>query len=240
MAILLRRKLHLLEGEGENTNIIKLLLSTPKVFNIYEDTNAVEVANYLLPRSVGIEVECLKGDDFNLKAFEDIPNILDVNVDNNEQRYRIPTGLLGLQCMYDICKQLKLNSLSNPNSGIHYHIDCTNFFDDITSSLLKDEEDWILQELDTWDYGGKYNVKKVYYDGGACWVRFQKQFKTMEIRIGNMTFNYGVIIRNAIHGCHIAEKLAERVGIRKKEDFPILNYEEKDLRSFLKNRIIKQ
>lgn len=240
MALLLRKKLRKLEEEAGNGSVIKTLLTVPKVFDLENDQEAVEVADYLLPRSVGIEVECPQQETYDIEAFKSIPYIIEVNVDKGEQRYRIPSGLKGLQCMYDICKQLKLNSIFEEQSGLHYHIDCTNFFEYITSDAIKKEQEWILEELETWDYRGKYNTRRVSIGGGGDWARFQKYFKTMEIRIGNMSFDYGTIIRNAIHGCHIVEELINKITIGKKEEFPILNYEEGNIRKFLKNRIIKE
>ena len=82
--------------------------------------------------STGFEIECSCKEDVNFKAFRNIPNIIEADVNTcNEQRFRIPNGIEGLQCLFNISIVLKKEALLNPGSGIHYHIDCTDYYDEI-------------------------------------------------------------------------------------------------------------
>ena len=86
------------------------------------------VANSYLPYSTGVEIECTSKDNISLSAarlgFNNIPNIIEVDIDYREQRFRIPKGISGAICLYEICEKLKLMCMLNMGSGIHYHIDC--------------------------------------------------------------------------------------------------------------------
>lgn len=154
----------------------------------------------LLPYSTGFEIECSKSKTFDINEFKNIPDIMDVNISGAEQRFRIPNGLKGLQCLYNISCKLKKNSLLNLGSGIHYHIDFTDKFEDYNqiNSLINNFHPYILQELASWGYKGKYNNKDVSI-GGHTWVRFNTEFKTFEFRIGEMTFDYNLLLERIIH-----------------------------------------
>lgn len=190
-----------------NINYEELLTKAPFVFK-EDNVEAVEAASTLLTRSVGIEIECYKKDEgFNLEDFTSILNILDVNIDDNEQRFRIPSGLKGFQCLYQITKALKKNSALNLGSGIHYHIDMTDVFDKIQMYEEKVKEaKWILEELDSWNYTGTYNKRKI--STTLTWVRIQSYFKTLEFRIGEMTFDYTLMCTRILHLIDICDKLA--------------------------------
>lgn len=166
------------------------------------------IDNYL-PYSIGIEIECNLQRNFKLQAFENIPNILNVNCDSEEQRYRIPNKLEGFICLYNICENLNLYSELNPGSGIHYHIDMTDWFDDLKENekVIEKSKEWILLELDSWNYKGSYNNRDIYFSTNHNWVRFQNDFKTAEFRIGEMTFDYSIIVSRIIHCCKIIKKL---------------------------------
>jgi hypothetical protein len=153
----------------------------------------------------------MKSSIFNLDRFKIIPDILDINIDDNEQRFRIPNGLTGLICLYNICEELKINSELNPISGHHYHIDMTNTYNLLTSDFINKNENWILSELDSWNYIGTYNKRSVQFTLNHNWMRFQECFKTAEIRIGNMTFNYEIIVKRLIHACSIIQKLNKQL-----------------------------
>jgi hypothetical protein len=172
-----------------------------------KDKNLIDYINNHLPYSIGIEIECSKSNKFDLNNFTNIPNILDVNIDDFEQRFRIPNGLKGLICLYNICEQLSINSKLNLDSGHHYHIDMTNTYHLITDKLIKDNKNWILNELDSWNYLGNYNSRNIEFNTNHNWVRFQKEFKTAEFRIGNMTFDYNIIVKRLIHASDIIKKL---------------------------------
>lgn len=228
---------NLILDEAESISIEDILLNTPKALDL-TNADAVEVADYLLPYSVGFEIECEKQSTFDIYDFMSIPNILDVDCSYHEQRFRISKGLSGLYCLYDISQALKKNSLLNEGSGIHYHIDCTEHYEYFNSNIVEENESWILEELESWDYKGTYNTKRVIFNGGATWLRFQGGFKTMEFRIGEMTFDYTLLIHRIVHASDIARRFKAIAYAKYLEtNSPILLYEDdKDLREFLKNR----
>jgi hypothetical protein len=181
--------------------------TSPLALLSIKDNKLINKINEYLPYSIGIEIECGKLSNFSLSKFKNIPNILDVNIDDNEQRFRIPNGLCGLICLYNICNELKLNSSLNPASGHHYHIDMTYTYNLLSTEFIKSNKDWILTELDSWEYIGNYNYRNVEFNTNHNWVRFQECFRTAEFRIGNMTFDYEVIVKRLIHACKIIRKL---------------------------------
>lgn len=173
--------------------------NTPLALLELKDKDSIDYVNNLLPYSVGIEIECHRGPDYNIKFFEDIPNIMDVVVDGGEQRYRIPKGIDGMVCLYRLCILLKEYSLMT-DSGHHYHIDLEEI-NGINNTFLEKHSSWILKELEKWKYSGTYNKKRI---GG--WIR-RSHFPTLEFRIGNMTFEYDVIIKRLIHASDIVRRL---------------------------------
>lgn len=190
----------------ENIDYINQLIRTnPLALLTIKSKEYLDYINKLLPFSTGFEIECGYGKEYNLNAFKAIPYILDVSNDGGEQRYRIPTGLAGLICLYLISDQLKRNSALNLESGIHYHVDCTDCFSRFNEVFLKEYKDYILSELDTWHYKGKYNSRDVGY--GAKWLRLSNEHKTLEFRCGEMTFDYSELVKNILHANQIVSNL---------------------------------
>lgn len=187
------------------------IYSCPLVLLSIKDKAILNTINDYFPYSIGIEIECGKSPNFELHNFLDIPNILEVNIDSNEQRFRIPNGLAGLICLYNICEELATNSEINPNSGHHYHVDMTNTYHLLSSDFISNNENWILKELDSWNYGGMYNVRRIEFSSSHHWVRFQREFKTAEFRIGNMTFDYSIIVKRLIHASSIIQRLNKQL-----------------------------
>ena len=183
------------------------IYSNPLVLLTIQDEALIQIINDYLPYRIGIEIECPKSKDFNLSDFTSIPDIMEVNITSQEQRFRIPNGLVGLICLFTICEQLKINSELNLESGHHYHIDMTNGFDQLTSEHINTNADWMLKELDSWGYTGNYNERIIDFSMSHHWVRFQPSFKTAEFRIGNMTFDYSIIVKRLIHACQIIKRL---------------------------------
>lgn len=159
-----------------------------------------------IPYSIGLEVEC------GLKSYIDNSDIstidleatefglLNCDINSSEQRFRIkPNHIEGI---YYICNILNKYCLFNRDSGIHYHVDFTDCFNLLTQEIINEVKDEALAELDTWQYEGTYNDRKISEFGytGSDWIRFQKSFKTMEIRIGEMTFTPDIML-NRIHSC---------------------------------------
>lgn len=187
--------------------IRECVLHSPLLLLKFKDNEeVVEYVNNLFPFSMGLEFECDKLDYYSKEYFENIPNIMDVNTDSNEQRYRIAPGINGLITLHLLCKGLKQYSSLNLGSGIHYHTDLTPIYSEvINTKFIANNRNWMLKELDTWNYKGTYNSREVGYH--LYWIRFQNIFKTMEVRIGEMTFDYSLIIQRILSCCDIVKNI---------------------------------
>lgn len=213
----------------------------------------------VLPYSTGFEIECSPKYNYQeqlyskleyVKVMESIENIVHVNCDSSEQRFRIPKGINGLICLQEISKNLIKYCELNPLSGIHYHIDFTDCYDDLNSKFISENSSWMLEELDSWNYKGTYNRRNCQFDTSHHWIRFQSSFKTMEIRIGEMTFDYQLLLKRILHANEIARKLKSILGTREErsqnrliQELESLNKEETtnqqiDIKSIIKNRQI--
>lgn len=197
----------------ENINIIDKdledYLYNPLILITVKDESIINRVNKLLPYSTGFEIECFKSEFFKDSNFTIIPNILAVQTDDYEQRYRIPNGISGLICLFNICNQLRLDSKLNPLSGIHYHIDTTDCFEDLKKVALNNQN-WILNELDSWNYKGTYNARGI--DISQRWIKFNC-LKTFEFRIGEMSFDYKVLVNRIIHANNIVKRLKDQINI---------------------------
>lgn len=202
--------------EEENTKLDSLKLkkieewvnNTPLQLLSVTEPEYIKVINNYLPYSIGIELECDQKKSFDSKIFRDIPYIMAVSCDSSEQRFRIPNGLRGILCLYLISLNLKNYCLFNPDSGIHYHVDMTDCFKYVNTRKVEENSNWILNELDSWEYKGTYNSRECHIDS-RCWVQFQTQFKTAEIRIGEMTFDYSLLIKRILSATNIIRTFKE-------------------------------
>lgn len=193
-----------LVGEAVRTApLILLTVKSPKVY---------EICTKLLPYSTGFEIECSRLPEFKLSNFENIPGIMAVGCDGCEQRFRIPPGLPGIFCLYAISVQLKLNSALNEGSGIHYHVDMTDCCQSITQQNVDDNKYWMLRELETWNYKGTYNPKEIRLGKGG-WAGFRLSKNTLEIRIGEMTFDYELLIQRILHAQEIVMRFRTNNGM---------------------------
>lgn len=186
--------------EALNTNPLSLLL--------IKDKKVINQLNNLIPYSSAFEIECMKSEEYNEDSFLSIPDIMDVNNDGSEQRYRIPNGIKGIICLYNISYQLKLNSLLNPLSSIHYHVDCTDCHKEIYLLAYKDENiNYVLSELDTWLEGETATSRNI-----GSWFRYNS-IQTMEFRLGEMTFDYRLMLKRLIHCNAIVKKFKDELDI---------------------------
>lgn len=185
------------------------IIQTPDLITELKDPLILKLIDNILPYSVGMEIECDQLDNYNKVEFENIPDIMEVRPDSEEQRFRIPSGKKGIVCLFKLSEVLKQNCLINPLSGIHYQIDMTDCYHLLTQEAINENNDWILEELDTWDYKGSYNRRECAFkhNSYSVWVAFQDQFKTAEIRIGEMTFEYDLMMKRIIHCSEIIKKL---------------------------------
>lgn len=136
---------------------------------------------------------------------------------------------------------------------IHYHTDLTKYWDELINvDFITKNNDWIIEELKTWNTAKEYNHNCVCRLNSRCWCQFQSSKKTMEVRIGEMTFDYSIISKRAIHCNSIVRKLVKENKkeylITIKDKLAQLNNEllelkqEQDLNKdiqIMKNRIIK-
>lgn len=179
-----------------NTNILYI--------NPYEIQSNKE-ANLLLPYSIGIEIECSKNPEKENSIYdsiETIPYLMEYNTPNDtENKFRIPNGKEGLICLYEISNYCKENLLLNDASGIHYHVDCTDWMDDVKKHEISENiSDYILNELDSWNYKGKFNKRNIAWNKKLNWVNIRSNtFKTIEYRIGEMTFDYSTLLKKIVH-----------------------------------------
>lgn len=170
--------------------------------------------------STGFEIECSPKEGIDIKAVQDefnaIPYILHADVNFGEQRFRIPEGINGLLCLYFITIKLKKYFELNLGSGIHYHIDLQGVNNKYKiHNLLFDSNynsSWILRELEKWNYQGTYNTKRISSNKGN-WFVVRNSLDTIEIRIGEMTFDYELLIERIIHSNKIVLKLMSEVGV---------------------------
>jgi len=196
--------------EKSTSELIELLEEAiykfPQVLKATNNKAIQSIVDSYLPYSIGIEIECNDLDVFNAENFKKIPNILVVDCDSTEKRFRIPSGLDGLICLYNIYDILPDNCSLNMGSGTHFHVDMTDVYDNITDEFIVENNDWIISELKTW------GTAKVLDSNAACsrqrgWVRYANEHKTLEIRIGEMTFDYEIVLKRIIHCCEIVKKL---------------------------------
>lgn len=196
-----------------------------------------EVIDLYLPYSVGIEWEVNKKEDYDEAIFKSIPNIMNVNVDDSEQRYRIPNGLNGLICLYEICKNLRKYSILNLGSVIHYHIDMGDSISLINKDLIDKHKEWVLTELDTWQSTFTREKRNVTYDSKFNWLNFRPSFKTAEFRIGEMSFDYEVIVQRVLHCNRIIKRFREGILSTKKLDRLLYQLEELEVEEKIVNAV---
>lgn len=195
----------------------EIIYNAPLVLLTLEDEEMIELANHYIPYSTGFEIECHQGLSFNRQAFNDIPYIMDVSIDSGEQRFRIPNGIAGILCLYHISEQLKLNSQLNEGSGIHYHVDMSTMTRLPDNEFVIDNSEWILNELDGWEYKGKYNARRVGLGKGG-WLGFRNHKsnnwdkKTAEFRCGEMTFEFKELLKNIVHANSVMKRVRGLLG----------------------------
>lgn len=202
--------------------IEEMLFTNPLSLLAIRDKQVINQINNLVPYSTGFDIECHEADNYDESCFTNIPDIMDVNNGCGEQRYRIPNGLVGIICLYNICYQLKVNSLLNPLSSIHYHIDCTDCFNEISKLIRdnKENQEYILSELDKWL--AKDEIPEVASSrkcGFGSWFKLN-DLRTIEYRMGEMTFEYGLILKRVIHCNAITKYFKDKVEDRTKVAIP--------------------
>ena len=214
----------------ENINIDTILKTIPLALDV-EDKIVQKLALFYFPYSVGFEIET---NTQNIRIFDEIPYLIANASSVNELRFRIPNGIKGIQCLFNISIYLKKYTELNPQSGIHYHIDCTDVYNLFSTDFIDKYSDYILTELDKWKYKGTYNPRKCVFSSSRNWVRFKDTLKTMEIRIGEMTFDYELLFERIRHSSEIVKTLKDALLI------PVVTkYDKHKAKEIVSNRIIK-
>lgn len=191
-------------------------------------------ANEFLPYETGIEIECdipfnPNGPTSRAMSIDMYrTGVLHFEVEGNtEIKFRIPSGIKGMCNLYNALEVVKAYCKLNMKSGIHYHIDmrkCINW-DNIRNVSSIESKLWILKALDRWGYKGTYNHKNVAYGKTASWVNLRPTLRTMEFRVGEMSFDYQVIIKRIINCQNIVrrfseESLRDENSSQKRESYP--------------------
>lgn len=196
--------------DNEFIRIEKLIYEFPIPLLSIENKEIIKTIDTYLPYSIGIEFECFQKSTYDIKRFKNIPYIMAVEVDCSEQRYRIPNGLKGLVCLYHICTEMKYNSELDLRSSNHYHFDFTDVlikkneceFENINEFINIKNTEFIFNELIKWETAFDLSRKD-------NWIRFFNPLGTLEIRIGEPTFEYDIIVKRLIDGCRISKYLKD-------------------------------
>jgi hypothetical protein len=232
----------------ENTNIVDIdMVLRTNPFLALDLENIEEIALKYLPYSVGLEFEVDNSNTFNEKDFLEIPDLIETDVKYGEKRFRVPTGIKGLCAIYNICEKLKTNCLLT-ESGIHCHVDFSDFppINDGTNTywnlittnqnFIDQNKEFLLQELDKWEYKGSYNPRGI--SKSRTWIRMREGYKTFEFRIIEMTFDYEVLIRRVLHASLLSKLLKDKFLVFNEGVYINEMAEEETIKNTLANRIV--
>lgn len=156
------------------------------------------IAESLLPYSIGIEVEAHPKKSFKRPLLDQL------FIGGAETQMRISKGIKGMLELKQFCDLLKEYYYFNEQSGIHYHVD----FDECPDKRFMDDslKKQILKELDSWGYTGRYNHREI-ETSKRVWVRIHPFHNTLEFRIGEMTFDYELMMKRILHITRICKKI---------------------------------
>lgn len=214
-------------------NISDILKQYPITLDI-TDKNVIETALDLLPYSTGFEIECNLKENINKELYYSLGLVYHPDINDFEQRFRIQNGIKGLNELYNISLLLPKTMYFNPDSGIHYHINCTDIWNKLSKEVINYLSTFILNELDTWEYTGTYNSRKCEFSENRYWTRFKHSTKTMEFRIGEMAFDYKTLVKRIIHCNNIVKRIENYIN---NGEYDL--YESLDAEKIVNNRIIK-
>lgn len=182
--------------------------------------NLVRYINSIFTRDIGIEIEAILKSNYTIVDFHEAWNnanlVCSEDSDADEIRIRlnfydnsISRCLIDLYLGLEIIKEYyKLNILS----GIHYHVDCPTIF--LTpniaydSNIVSNQHEWVFKALSSWNYN-EAKGGNARYISILKWsqVRIHRVYKTLEYRIGEMTFDYSVILKRIVHITNITNKI---------------------------------
>lgn len=228
-----------------NIDINKVLRTNP--FLALDIPNIEEIALKYLPYSIGMETECDNGPNFNLEFLKNIPDLINTNIDDYEKRFRIPNGIKGLCCLYNIAEELKVNCCLT-SSGNHYHCDFSDkvfingefktYFELINNhKFIEQNKEFILKELDKWEYPNTYNKRDMttYKDS---WASLRSNYNTIEFRIGEMSFDYEVLVNRVLHVSLLSSLLKDKAILFHNGTHSNIVAEEEEVQRVLNSRVI--
>lgn len=188
-------------------NLKSCIRKNPEVLSLIKDPKLLDFINASLPYSVGIEVEAevnrelLPANAF-YGEFRESMGLMTLSISDYETQFRIPPGIEGFIALDKISQFLKKCYFINPSSGIHYHIDFTGYGYYLDMSSNKNKiKNILLSALDTWNYKGNYNHREINLHGNKeyVWANYRQHFSTIEVRIGEMTFDYELLVKRILH-----------------------------------------
>ena len=105
--------------------------------------------------------------------------------------------------LYKLSHILKKYFSLNPLSGIHYHTSSPLINTSNCSRVLENKitGEIFLKELDSWGYNGIFNQRELRVMSKGTWINLRWDYGTVEYRIGEMTFDYDLLIKRIVH-CH--------------------------------------
>ncbi len=228
-------------------NVKGLVMTSPFLLAYLKDSSLIEYAESFLKEDTGIEIECQLKDEGGYwrepKVFDDIPDLVEFKGTGDEQRFRIPKGIKGLVCLWNICAALKKYAKLNLGSGIHYHINFAEAQKMIgygyENLFISENNDWLMKAIKSWNYKGRYN--RMEFTDSKTAVKYHSYHQTIEYRIGEMTFDYELMIKRIIHCQNMtyllkknAFALIERQNAKRLENAPRVRRTIEELRNSIR------
>ena len=161
-----------------------------------------------------MEFETERKSNYSINKIKNLAN--ECNLQNyfigySETSIRLYPGIEAIISLYRFSIVLREAFKFNLSSGIHYHIDFTNDWINLNCDSgkqhIEDIKETILSELDKWGYTGTYNKRDIRFS--RCWVRLHQRYKTIEYRIGEMTFIYKNMMRKILHAQQLTEFMSK-------------------------------
>jgi hypothetical protein len=169
-----------------------------------------KLALELVPRTVGMEIEVENTRDKVALLIR--PHSTH---STSELRFFLGKGINFFKELYIVTLLLNEHSTINPSSGIHYHSftylkglrDC--FYGISGSSEDSEMNNKFNSEfsklVNHWGYSGTYNTGISFTSGGSRIMRINESNHTWEIRVGEMTFDYSLIVKRSINSVKITK-----------------------------------
>lgn len=202
------------------TNPLPLMSEDRLVYSKGITDNLIRYINSIFTRDIGIEIEAILKSNYSIDDFHEAWNNANLacSEDSDDDEIRIRLNFYNnsiSRCLIDLYLGLEIIKKYyklNMRSGIHYHVDCPTIFlnSDIRydANIVSNQHEWVFKALSSWNYnevkGG--NARQI----SVCkWsqVRIHTHHKTLEYRIGEMTFDYSLILKRIVHVTNITNKI---------------------------------